>query len=768
MKENSSSNKFHQKLCWKKATEDQKLDYNDNLFRRLMKLESPESVNCCNDIKCKTDAHKKDLDKYVTDVMESINQSGFETIPKVAPKKKSLKSTAGWKTYVEPYQEKARFWYSIWLSAGKPLNTVLHNIMKKNRNQFHYQIRKCKRVENFLINQKLIENCLDDNNDLFKEIKRQRGPDTSENVTIDGASGDNIPNKFAEVYEELYNRENDEESVSAMLDSINIKLGEDSFEEIDKINSNLIKEAVKNIQASKSDPNYEFTSDFLKHAPDILYEHLARIIKSFLIHGHVTQSLLLASLVPLVKDKLGDLCSSSNYRSIAISSLILKLLDWVIILQYGHLLKLDDFQFGFQKNNSTSLCSWMAFETIDLYIRNGSTVFGALMDCTKAFDTVVHSKLFKKLLEASVPAIIVRLLIHIYRAQTAEVRWKGQSSEEFKISNGVRQGAVLSPVLFCFYMNDLFLTLKKGRTGCYIGNYFAGVFGYADDLLLLCPSRSGLQRMLDTAYKYASDHRISFSTNPVPEKSKTKGIIFSSKPLNWQPTPVNLCGNPLPWVKSAKYLGNNLTGIIDGLAQDVKIKRARFIERNIELNQEFQFAHPEIKTRINQIYNSSFSGSVLWDLTSRNVEMLENSWSVSIRHMWGLPLASHRFLVEALGGTHARTMLFSRFASFIQSLLRSEKAPVLLLLFKVCDNVNTITGKNIRYILTETKNKDIFQLNLKKLKREYRFSTVKKEDNWKIGFMKELVELKHSNLEQEDLELSVEEVDTIIEYLATC
>ena len=69
-----------------------------------------------------------------------------------------------------------------------------------------------------------------------------------------------------------------------------------------------------------------------------------------MVHGHGTETLLLATLVPIVKDKLEDLCSSKNYRSIAISSLILKLLDWVILLNYSHLLKCDDFHFGFQTN----------------------------------------------------------------------------------------------------------------------------------------------------------------------------------------------------------------------------------------------------------------------------------------------------------------------------------------------------------------------------------------------------------------------------------
>ena len=78
-------------------------------------------------------------------------------------------------------------------------------------------------------------------------------------------------------------------------------------------------------------------------------------------------------------------------------------------------------------------------------------------------------------------------------------------------------------------MNDLFRLLRESRTGCYIGDYFAGAMGYADDLLMLCPSRKGLQEMLTIAENYASDHRITFSTDIRPEKSKTKGKVFSKK-----------------------------------------------------------------------------------------------------------------------------------------------------------------------------------------------------------------------------------------------
>ena len=97
-------------------------------------------------------------------------------------------------------------------------------------------------------------------------------------------------------------------------------------------------------------------------------------------------------MVPLVKDKLGDLTSSNNYRSIAISSIIIKIYNIANITVDS--LKLDDLQFGYQYEVSTSICTFIAIETISYFQQNNSDVYACLMDMSKAFDTVQHSVLF--------------------------------------------------------------------------------------------------------------------------------------------------------------------------------------------------------------------------------------------------------------------------------------------------------------------------------------------------------------------------------------
>ena len=177
--------------------------------------------------------------------------------------------------------------------------------------------------------------------------------------------------------------------------SINIDVSMDDLKSVSMIDDDVVRQAIGKLKLGKSDCQFNFGSDAFIHGIDILSERLAFIVKSFLIHGFVPLFLLVCTLVPIVKDKLGDKSSSNNYRAIAISSILLKNFDWIILILHGNSLDISDLQFGFQTRSSTLMCTWVASDVISYYIRHKTSVYCLLLDLKKAFDKVKFSTFFK-------------------------------------------------------------------------------------------------------------------------------------------------------------------------------------------------------------------------------------------------------------------------------------------------------------------------------------------------------------------------------------
>ena len=138
------------------------------------------------------------------------------------------------------------------------------------------------------------------------------------------------------------------------------------------------------------------------------------------------------------------------------------------------------------------MCSWAASSVIDYFNSKGRArraVYGCAMDLSKAFDMVDWNELFLTMRLRNVNPVFLRVLMCIYRYQQCNVKWGQSHSYMFSVSNGVRQGAVSSPILFSVYNNDLMIKLRRAGLGCYIGTLFMGCLGCADDILLLSGSR---------------------------------------------------------------------------------------------------------------------------------------------------------------------------------------------------------------------------------------------------------------------------------------
>ncbi len=124
-----------------------------------------------------------------------------------------------------------------------------------------------------------------------------------------------------------------------------------------------------------------------------------------------------------------------------------------------------------------------------------------MLDASKAFDRVKYCKLFNELLNRNVSPLILRLLSVLYTNQTLQVKWKSITGAGFSVLNGVKQGGVLSPVLFAVYIDGLLKWLSKSGVGCYMGNKFMGAVSFADDIKLLTPTFIGLKKLVSICEK---------------------------------------------------------------------------------------------------------------------------------------------------------------------------------------------------------------------------------------------------------------------------
>ena len=237
------------------------------------------------------------------------------------------------------------------------------------------------------------------------------------------------------------------------------------------------------IKLVKTDANNGCSSNHFKNGTKKLNVYFALLRTAMLTHNYVPCSMLTSTIIPIPQNRRKSLNDS------ALSSILGKLLDWVILLSCDKALSSNDSQFGFKPKHSTSLCTFVVKETVQYYLNGGSIVYGMLLDASKAFDRVQFIKFFRLLLSRGLCPVICRLIATLYTNQTSRVKWGSSFSETFSISNGVKQGGVLSPILFGLYIKSLLEKLEHPRAGCYIGHIFMGTFGYADDIILLAPCK---------------------------------------------------------------------------------------------------------------------------------------------------------------------------------------------------------------------------------------------------------------------------------------
>ena len=357
-------------------------------------------------------------------------------------------------------------------------------------------------------------------------------------------------------------------------------------------------------------------SNHLKNSTELYVELVSELFASFALHCFVPSNLIRGTIAPTIKDRYGMLNSSDNYRPVMSSSVFLKLFEYCLLKKIRPYVNLNDRQHGFRANYSTSTAFLALKETTLNYLRSKSDVYACFIDISKAFDSVDHEILMQKLLDCGIPVMYVDLIRYWYSNQNINVRFKSKYSTEWKVTNGVRQGGVLSGFFFSIYLNSLIDKVSCMKYGCRLDLFKANIIVYADDIVLLAPSVSALQFLLNEAVLEAKKLKLKFNSQ------KSKFMVFSLV-TNKIPVKkiVSIDNEPLQQVNSYRYLGYILSDNLS-VVDDMSRALSKFYADFNMILRKFNFTDIKVKLFLFKQYCLQLYGSEMWYNSSRSLSTL--------------------------------------------------------------------------------------------------------------------------------------------------
>lgn len=553
---------------------------------------------CCLNIKCKDPLHKHMIDESFEKIkfmlLNSTQMYKFSV-------KKRYKIVPGWNDFVKPYYDDARKKFLIWLENGKPLNGFLIDEMKLSRSKFKLALKKCKEDEDNIRRKKLTEKLKNKRyKEFWKDVHNINKQSSVETNSVEGETDpSNICYLFSEKYKKIFNKCTD--------NMTKLKLSEKQKTRILlRFSIDDVRSAIRHLNPTIGHDNIH--TNHLKLGSNLLMELIANLFTSFIIHNYIPTIMLKGIITPIVKDKFGDITKIENYRPIMSSSVFLKAFEYCLLDKISPYVSLNDRQHGFRCDYSTSTAYWVFKETVLNYMNSKSDVYSCFLDLSKAFDSVNHAVLIEKLYDCGIPDILVDIIQHWYDNQWASVKFLSSFSSEWKISNGVRQGGVLSPLFFNIYINSLIDKISSSKLGCRLGLLKSNIIVYADDIVILSPSAKALQILIDLTVYEAEV--LGLQVN----ESKTKCMVFRYERncKSWNKiAPFTIGCKHVDFVNSYKYLGYM---IMDNMSIKNDVNRAMskfYIDFNMILR-KFGFADKDVKLYLFKQYCLQIYGCEFW------------------------------------------------------------------------------------------------------------------------------------------------------------
>ena len=606
---------------WYGASDVNLSNYNSCTRAELAKIKLPFDALQCENVDCTS--HRKDIDLFYYNIINTLNNCTKRCIPVLKLHENNY--IAGWNEHVSYYYNISRNEFKWWVSNNTPRHGSIYHAMRSSRARFKYALRQCKLDERLIVSEKLADHMKNHEiNDFWKDIRKHSKSKSALSNCIDGVTGENaIADLWRDHYESLLNDSTHHDEKADVLQSFNNICSHAGM----YVTMSEVLEVVKDLPNRKSSGLDGLNGESLKYADPLLCLLLSICYTCMFKHSYMPQSMINSIIVPLVKNRCGNLTDKNNYRPIALSSITSKVFEHIILLRLEEYLWTTDNQFGFKSGHSTDLCIYALSELIEYFKSRSTSVYVAFLDASKAFDKISHWTLFRKLIDRNVPMYLIKVLCYWYQHQLMSVRWGYSISNVFNVTNGVRQGGNLSPKLFNIYIDGLSNILNNSLIGGSLGGKRINHMLYADDLCIVSLSSAGLQKLL-SCDEYCASHSITFNV-------KKSVCMFFKCTVNkhCDNSTVFLSGNQIDFVQEVKYLGVLLNPSMK-TSIDVSRQTRKFYAQANMLLRNFRYCSNEVKCSLFKSFCTNMYCCPLWfNSTSSSVKKLKCSYNSVLRRL---------------------------------------------------------------------------------------------------------------------------------------
>ena len=280
---------------------------------------------------------------------------------------------------------------------------------------------------------------------------------------------------------------------------------------------------LKNGKASGIDLiSYEMLKCIIAYNPNILL----KVFNSVLQHNLTVPDWFVSIIAPIHKK--GPKMDPNNYRGISLISCLYKLLTAILQKRLEKYCKenniLPENALGFVSGNRTSDAHLILHYITQNYChKNNKHIYSCFVDFSKAFDCIPRDVLFQRLIEKGITGKVFNLIKNIYMHEKCQIKIGGMLSDPFDANQGVRQGCILSPILFNIFISDLPNILNGAENDpVKIGILKTlSCILWADDLVMLSETKEGLTKMINKLSAFASENGLKINAD------KTKCMVFN-------------------------------------------------------------------------------------------------------------------------------------------------------------------------------------------------------------------------------------------------